>query len=619
MRVFAHLHVPSYWGDAGSIDGVAEEIESIFLGRFRAVKGEGWSLRYLHRVGLRSFVREILEKGECRKIVQMPTGAGKSVLLSLLALAAVHLRGHIREGGRRNIVLVFSPLTRIKFQLFEPLAIASGAREEFKQPSFFVYCISSDAKALAPLRTELARHGIKGRWVGDGVLLALASTSIPLRGTCSLSDALSMIVDRAGRSGNEYNHVLMLCPHALKKLKHTKHLSTVERQLRSRVLAVFIDEAHVMVGLRHKLGSLMAQLAKSAPVALGFTATPVRETCTTVAGKPCSHDLLLHGEPILSYDLMRKRKWIEPNEQPVLVDYLVARFYRSNFHLLRAPAQLRGKHDLWRGSCYDRVREYAERMLDELEKHFGLNRYALPRSVKVLVLAPNTREADIWGEVLREKLRSAEHIFVAHSNVPDPHGEIERFVRSRSGFLVAVDMAKLGFDDPDLDALVIARPVRSTAAYVQMRGRVLRYPRSKDRPKLRRGALVLHLAAKGIMEAENEVMKVESGGLPRVQLGDLEGYGGGAVEFSAKVETLLLGERRVGAPPTPQPAEEALPQGTPQLSAAEEPQATAEGAIREQPEKSDAQLLLRRFLSLLRQLAARLKAALTRLFSLLSS
>jgi hypothetical protein len=180
-------------------------------------------------------------------------------------------------------------------------------------------------------------------------------------------------------------------------------------------------------------------------------------------------------------------------------------------------------------------------------------------------------------------------------------------------------MAKLGFDDPDLDALVIARPVRSTTAYVQMRGRVLRYPRSKDRPKLRRGALVLHLAAKDIMEAENEVIKVESGGLPRVQLRDLEGYGGGAVEFSAKVETLLLGERRVSAPPTPQPAEEAPPQSTPQLSAAEEPQAPAEGAIREPPEKSVAQPLLRRFLSLLRQLAARLRAALTRLFSLLSS
>ncbi|MCC6005725.1 MAG: hypothetical protein LM590_15405, partial [Thermofilum sp.] len=62
----------SYREVTGSIDGVAEEIESIFLGRFRAVKGEGWSLRYLHRVGLRNFVREILEKGECRKIVQMP-------------------------------------------------------------------------------------------------------------------------------------------------------------------------------------------------------------------------------------------------------------------------------------------------------------------------------------------------------------------------------------------------------------------------------------------------------------------------------------------------------------------------------------------------------------------
>jgi hypothetical protein len=95
-----------------------------------------------------------------------------------------------------------------------------------------------------------------------------------------------------------------------------------------------------MVGLRHKLGSLMAQLAKSAPVTLGFTATPVRETCIKVAGKPCSHDLLLHGEPMLSYDLMHRRKWIEPHEQPVLVDHLVARFYRSNFHLLRARKKL---------------------------------------------------------------------------------------------------------------------------------------------------------------------------------------------------------------------------------------------------------------------------------------
>ncbi|MCC6003576.1 MAG: hypothetical protein LM590_04475 [Thermofilum sp.] len=434
-----------------------------------------------------------------------------------------------------------------------------------------------------------------------------------------MSDALSMIVDRVRKSGNEYNHVIMLCPHALKKLRHTKRLSTVEQQLRSRVLAVFIDEAHVMVSLRHKLGSLMAQLAKSAPIALGFTATPVGETCITVAGKTCSHDLLLHGEPILSYDLMLRRKWIEPREQPVLVDHLVARFYRSNFHLLRAPAQFRGGHDLWRGSCYGRVREYAKRMLDELERHFGLNRYALPRSAKVLVLAPNTREADIWGEVLREKLRSAEHIFVAHSNVPNPHGEIERFVRSKSGILIAVDMAKLGFNDPDLDALVIARPVRSIAAYVQMRGRVLRYPRSKDRPKLRRGALVLHLAAKDIMEVKNEVIKVESRGLPRVQLRDLEGYGGGAAEFSAKVETLFLGERRVGALPAPQPAEEALPQSAPQLSVAEEPQAPAEGTTRELAKKNIVQFLFKRFLSLLRQLAARLKAALTRLFSLFPS
>jgi type I site-specific restriction endonuclease len=39
-------------------------------------------------------------------------------------------------------------------------------------------------------------------------------------------------------------------------------------------------------------------------------------------------------------------------------------------------------------------------------------------------------------------------------------------------------MARMGFDDPNLEALVIARPVGSILSYVQIRGRVLRKPNS---------------------------------------------------------------------------------------------------------------------------------------------
>jgi superfamily II DNA or RNA helicase len=66
-------------GVIADLEKVASEVKNVFERRFRPVKGEGWKLRHLHEVGLERFVREVLAKGECKKVVQMPTGAGKSV------------------------------------------------------------------------------------------------------------------------------------------------------------------------------------------------------------------------------------------------------------------------------------------------------------------------------------------------------------------------------------------------------------------------------------------------------------------------------------------------------------------------------------------------------------
>jgi hypothetical protein len=572
-------------GDFNGFSAIANEVEEVFVRRFRSVKGEGWRLRYLHKVGLENFVREVLAKGECKKVVQMPTGAGKSVLMALLALATAHLRDHVREGDQRNVMLVFAPLNRIKFQLLEPLVIASGACEGFQPPSFSVYCISSAAKALDSLYEELLyryRSKMLGRLFGGKTFLALTSTTRRLYDVSSVGETLRMVADRAEELGELYSHIAIICPHAFGKPKGAEE---VFRRLRDRALAVFIDEAHVMVDLEGKWGMLMAQLAQAAPVAVGFTATPVVETCEVVAGRPCARGMLLHGEPIHSHDLMLGRKWIQPGEEPILVSRLVTRFYRSNFQVLKAPVELKGD-DLWRGSCRDRVREYAERMLLELERHFGLSRSELLSSAKILVLAPNTREADMWGEVLREKLRGIGKLFIAHSGVTDPQGEIERFAKSKAGILVAVNMVRLGFDDPDLDALVIARPTKSGVVYVQMRGRVLRYPKSFDRLKLKRGAFILHLAADDVMEDEDKVKSVERGAFPKAQVRvGLEGFGEGVTEFSASVKTDLLGESVVGAP-APQPTERAPPAEAapiqPAGTAAPTPEATAprEGIFR---------------------------------------
>ena len=560
---------------------VASEVEEVFVRRFRSVKGERWKLRHLHRVGLEKFVRELLSqnlaKGECKKVVQMPTGAGKSVLMALLALATVHLRGRVREGDRRNVMLVFAPLNRIKFQLIEPLVIASGACEGFQPPSFSVYCISSEEKALSEIYNKLLddyRGKIPSGWFSAAA--AIGVSPLPSFGAATVTDALKMLQKRIEEGGDEYSHIIILCPHALARvtesavkskqltledfLQSGSKTAPAKRYVRSsegetfkffksKTLAVFIDEAHVMVDVSDKLGKLLSELSDSAPIALGFTATPLKETCKNISKKECSQELLLYGEPIYSYDLMLRRKWLQQNEEPILISNLKARFHSSEIQVIKAPLML-SPDDLWKNSCRNRVKVYAEVMLRELEGHFGLSAKDLVLKAKTLVLAPNTKEADMWKEVLDELLGNelSEYIFVAHSRLTNPHEVIEEFISSRGGILVAVDMVKLGFDDPNLDALVIARPVKSDVVYVQMRGRVLRYPKSPDRLKLKRGAFLLHLAADGVMEDEDKVKSVERGAFPKAQVRvGLEGFGEGVTEFSAIVKTDLLGESVVGA------------------------------------------------------------------------
>jgi superfamily II DNA or RNA helicase len=594
---------------------VASEVKNVFERRFRSVKGEGWRLRHLHEVGLERFVREVLAKGECRKVVQMPTGAGKSVLMALLALATAHLRGCVREGDRRNVMLVFAPLNRIKFQLIEPLVIASGACEGFQPPSFSVYCISSEEKALSEIYNKLLddyREKIPSGWFSAAA--AIGVSPLPSFGAATVTDALKMLQERIEEGGDEYSHIIILCPHALARvaesavkskqltlevfLQSGSKTAPAKRYVRSsegetfeffksKTLAVFIDEAHVMVDVSDKLGKLLSELTDSTSIALGFTATPLKETCENISKKGCSPELLLYGEPIYSYDLMLRRKWLQQNEEPILISNLKARFHSSEIRVIKAPL-MHSPDDLWKNSCRDRVKVYAEVMLRELEGHFGLSAKDLVLNAKTLVLAPNTREADMWKEVLDELLGNelSEYIFVAHSRFTNPHEVIEEFINSRGGILVAVDMVKLGFDDPNLDALVIARPVKSDVVYVQMRGRVLRYPKDK-RLKLEKGAFILHLAAEENMESEERVSKVEGGAVSTEQVGaGLGSFGEGVMEFSASVKTDLLGESVVGAPapqPTelPPPAEAApiQPAGT----AAPTPEAAAAPSLAKQP------------------------------------
>ena len=557
---------------------VASEVEGVFERRFRSVKGEGWRLRHLHEVGLERFVREVLAKGECRKVVQMPTGAGKSVLMALLALATAHLRGRVREGDRRNVMLVFAPLNRIKLQLIEPLVIVSGVRNRFQRPpNFTVGILSSEKRMLSRLRDELFKKKIVGH---SGFIMppkgaakgssALWVTKYMLTAAESVDEALLQLRDLVESKGSNHCFVVVLCPHVLKEKSAASHDTLLKyldlpddyqatqpddeilKFLEERTLALFVDEAHVMMS--GKLGEVIGELAKRAPIALGFTATPVKETFSTIAGGTCPQHLerdrpyacdhLLYGEPIFSNDLiLGKGKWVQQSGDKILVNNLAAHFYKSHIKLKKWVNYNDGDAK-WKGVySRERVEEYAKRVFEVLEKHLGSD----ASRAKVLILAPNTGEADEWGKVLQE--RGVKKVFVAHSNMTDPLGAISEFVNSESGFLVAVDMVKLGFDDPDLDALVIARPLRNIVAYVQMRGRVLRYPKSEDRPKAKHGALILHLAADEVLEKDYLVREAEAGKFSnekREVERDLSGFTGKAVKVEMSVETERIASVAVG-------------------------------------------------------------------------
>uniref|UniRef100_A0A7C1CE63 DEAD/DEAH box helicase n=1 Tax=Thermofilum adornatum TaxID=1365176 RepID=A0A7C1CE63_9CREN len=532
---------------------IVEKIENIFQKRFYTILNTEWKPRKIQEIALRNYVDEIITHGKCKKIVQMPTGSGKSILLSLLVLATVYLRQHIEGGDKRNIILIFAPLTRIKFQLLEPLAIASGIttlpkeKGSLTNPSFPLYVMSSDVKAISRLSQKLQKQyagKIPHRTTMGGIILAITpfSLSSSITEARTLKNALQKIIEQTRKSMSKHTHVIVLCPHTLKKTKEEREITTL-KQLKDKILAVFVDEAHIMLDFKGKLGNSIAKLVREASVAIGFTATPGKNTYNTIAHVQCSPKIFLHKEPIYSYDIMLRKKWLGKDDKPILVDRLVARFYRSE--ILPALTRLTS-NELWKNACRERVGKYAEIMLRELERHFKLNKRELFSKIKVLVLAPNMREADIWKETLQQYLGNSTQIFLAHSNVPDPQGEIEKFVESSAGILIAVDMVKIGFNDPNLDALIIARPVQSMVAYVQMRGRVLRYPEDPDRLKLKHGAFILHLAAEEILEDQKKIARVERGGFPSpVSFSELVGYEKHSIEYDATVEVSYLGETRI--------------------------------------------------------------------------
>ena len=181
--------------------------------------------------------------------------------------------------------------------------------------------------------------------------------------------------------------------------------------------------------------------------------------------------------------------------------------------------------DEWEVAVIERAEKYSEKILEKLREELRtiyprLSPEVDPLTIRIpktLVVAASTTEADEIALNLTRFLSASipnvsvnELVRVAHYRVEDPVNEISKFKEQNQGILVTVNMADMGFDDPNLEVLVIARPMSTPIGYVQVRGRVLRKPKvSSDNLKAIKYAVLIDLT--GASRHEKSVEKVELG------------------------------------------------------------------------------------------------------------
>lgn len=443
------------------IDIVPEELVAAIEERLRA-KTKFGSFYEVQREALLRVLGELVSKGRVRGIVQMPTGSGKTVLAAAV-IAGLEVY-YNRLGYEEGILSLFlTPRVVIRKQAYETfrrVVIGATKRARVKEV-----------------------HGSEDFCIGlSGWNLGRYTTLVGIA-----TPQLLMRVFREHRRCWD-----SLC---------------------DRVDVVIIDEAHTYC-IGEKVSQAIKELVKSdIPVVLGLTATPLRDLIDLIG------NLLYYKH---SRELM---------DGHVLAKDLVLKIYRTRFEMFRPRHEPGGGRwdDPWLYAIRERASKYAEVIVEVLksikESYLGGTRYP-----KALVVASNTREADMLYEEISGRLRveinqspsniERKLVFIAHYGIPNAHEQVKVFKRAREGILLAVNMVDIGFDDPNLEVLILARPIRSPIAYAQLRGRVLRKPQpirgsSDTNLKTVYGAFIVDL-----VNEENKVMLEER--VPLVEKGYYE-------------------------------------------------------------------------------------------------
>ena len=512
-----------------NVDRLIQEVEDLISSsQYINIKG----LYNCQKEALRRVFERYSSEGYVSGIIQMPTGTGKTVLAASIILTLWKYYSII--GKKRLLAVFLAPRIVIKRQAYEKFKniLFYGSRKTISV---------IEVKGSKELCDELSEYFDQNR------VNRIKTMKQNLVELLEKFPSLKKIYPQYSRQNNLFNKdyteglVIIATPQLIHRLLNGNRDECIAT-LMNNIDILIMDEIHTFyIGdeIIKTINRLVRSRTRRIPIIIGLTATPVREACALLGGliyHKFSSDAMREGILTPSLKIIKYRTIIT-NLRPIYTDDKTSPSWNE-----------------WKYAIKERAEKYAEIIVSELSKIRA--EAGLPRYPKTLVVATNTTEANLLKEEIERLVKQETRVLVAHYKVEesDPHDIIEEFKNYETGILITVNMADIGFDDPDLEVLVLARPITNAIAYVQLRGRILRKPRSINNLKnLKKYALIIDLVGKrDLIELEKHHIKfVELGLLEKKSLAtaisELRG-GDIAPVASANVNVKRESESTIGEP-----------------------------------------------------------------------
>ena len=239
------------------------------------------------------------------------------------------------------------------------------------------------------------------------------------------------------------------------------------------IKAVILDEVHHTYN-GPNISRTIRSIVENSDFVIGLSATPTKEAVENI------------GKVLYYYSIKDAMK------EGMLLGNI--KFYKYDTIIEKAKYVDTGKEceDPWEVAIKERAEKYADKILEVFSKE--RDETGQDRFLKTAIACPNVTEAEIFYEILVERL-GGKSLYRAHYKVEEAQNEVKRFKSDKEGILVCVNMIDIGFDDRELEMLVIARKLNSPIAYAQLRERVLRKPINDwNIKKIKNYAIILDLA-----------------------------------------------------------------------------------------------------------------------------